>query len=53
VLLPLAAVSADTLMARFSPLLDNGLAGMQAEGVPPARVSLELSMDMRYNWPVV
>ena len=48
VMLPLAGLTPAALAERFMPILKNGIAAMAGQTVPAARISLELSMDMRY-----
>lgn len=47
-LAPLAATTGAELARRFAPLLQAGIEAMQRQGVLAGRVSLELSLDMRY-----
>jgi N-methylhydantoinase A len=48
VMLPLAQATAEQLLGRFLPVLNNGVANMREQDIPLSRVSLELSLDMRY-----
>ncbi len=47
-LAPLAAVSVDALARRFAPLIDAGQAALRRQGAPLSRMTLDLSLDMRY-----
>lgn len=47
-LAPLASTPPAAIASRCAPLLENGVAALQRQGVPLSRISLALSLDLRY-----